>query len=357
MSIIYKKADSTFYVDVKNRVNNYFAEQGISPKGNIQLYAKAFVLIFLTIGVYVVLLWHPPQSLILNLLLWTLLGCLNAFIGFNVMHDASHGSFSESRMVNQAMLLVCEYMQGISLFLWDKKHVIIHHRYTNTDDDDDLQSYPLLRLITSQKPLKFHRYQHRYALVLYCFLYLAWVFVNDFLKYFRRKVHTTPIKKQSYTWRTHLVFFTAKIWFVFAYIVIPISVLGPFHALLGFACFAFACGFLSSIVFQLAHVVETSKYVYPEEGTNVVHAPWAVKQVEETCDFATDKNMVTVLTGGLNFQTIHHLFPGVSHIHYPAIQHLVIETCRDHGITYNHLSLGGVCRSHVRKLKILGTMP
>jgi linoleoyl-CoA desaturase len=356
MSIIYENAGSEFYVDVKNRVNTYFLNHGKSPKGNAKLYIKAFVLISSFIGVYALAV-SPAVPLFLSLLLWVVLGCLNAFIGFNVMHDASHGSFSKHRWKNQAMKFVCEYVQGISLFIWERKHVIIHHRFTNTDDDDDLQTYPLMRFMTSHKRLWAHRYQHRYALFLYCFLYFAWVFVSDYVKYFGRKIHTTIIKKQDYTWKTNVVFLTAKIWFMIAYLAIPIALLGVFQGLLGFACFVFTCGFLSSIVFQLAHVVETSNYVYPEKGTNIVRAPWAVKQVEETCDFATDNKVVTALVGGLNFQTIHHLFPNISHIHYPAIQPIVVDACRDHGIVYNHLSLIDVYKSHMRKVKKLGTEP
>jgi linoleoyl-CoA desaturase len=45
---------------------------------------------------------------------------------------------------------------------------------------------------------------------------------------------------------------------------------------------------------------------------------------------------VTWQLGGLNFQTVHHLFPDVSHIHYPKIQKIVIETCVEFKVQYNH---------------------
>jgi fatty acid desaturase len=47
---------------------------------------------------------------------------------------------------------------------------------------------------------------------------------------------------------------------------------------------------------------------------------WAVHQVETTVVFARRSRVVTWLVGGLNFQIEHHLFPRISHVHYPAIQ-------------------------------------
>lgn len=61
------------------------------------------------------------------------------------------------------------------------------------------------------------------------------------------------------------------------------------------------------------------------------------------------------MLGGLNFQIEHHLFPKVSHIHYPAISKLVKEACLDHDIVYNeHKSLGKAVSSHLFHLWKLG---
>jgi linoleoyl-CoA desaturase len=36
----------------------------------------------------------------------------------------------------------------------------------------------------------------------------------------------------------------------------------------------------------------------------------------------------------LNFQIEHHLFPRISHIHYPAISKIIRDTCREFDIPY-----------------------
>jgi linoleoyl-CoA desaturase len=62
--------------------------------------------------------------------------------------------------------------------------------------------------------------------------------------------------------------------------------------------------------------------------------------------------------GGLNFQVEHHLFPRISHVHYPAIAPIVKETAEEFGVPYQcNPTLGGAILSHVRLLKELGYTP
>jgi linoleoyl-CoA desaturase len=59
--------------------------------------------------------------------------------------------------------------------------------------------------------------------------------------------------------------------------------------------------------------------------------------------------------GGLNFQVEHHLFPKISHIHYPAISKLVRETCEEFNVRYiEYPTVISAVRAHIRHLKNLG---
>ncbi len=42
------------------------------------------------------------------------------------------------------------------------------------------------------------------------------------------------------------------------------------------------------------------------------------------------------LNGGLNYQIEHHLFPRVSHVHYPTIAPVVRRFCEERGVPYVH---------------------
>jgi linoleoyl-CoA desaturase len=59
--------------------------------------------------------------------------------------------------------------------------------------------------------------------------------------------------------------------------------------------------------------------------------------------------------GGLNFQIEHHLFPKISHIHYPAISKIVKATCEEYQLQYiEYPTMTKAIGAHVRYLKSMG---
>ncbi|MDO9375333.1 MAG: fatty acid desaturase, partial [Ferruginibacter sp.] len=59
--------------------------------------------------------------------------------------------------------------------------------------------------------------------------------------------------------------------------------------------------------------------------------------------------------GGLNFQIEHHLFPKVSHIHYPALSKIIKQTCVDFGIKYlEYPKMRHAIASHASYLRKMG---
>jgi linoleoyl-CoA desaturase len=80
-----------------------------------------------------------------------------------------------------------------------------------------------------------------------------------------------------------------------------------------------------------------------------------VHQAETSVDFSRRSRLTSWLLGGLNFQIEHHLFPRISHVHYPAISRLVEQTCREFGIRYTeHRSFWAGIGSHFRWLRRMG---
>ena len=61
---------------------------------------------------------------------------------------------------------------------------------------------------------------------------------------------------------------------------------------------------------------------------------WAENQVRTSVDYGHDSAIQTFLCGALNYQVEHHLFPGVSQYHYPAIAPMVRATCAEFGLPY-----------------------
>jgi len=117
-------------------------------------------------------------------------------------------------------------------------------------------------------------------------------------------------------------------------IALPIWLVGFLPWLVGFLIIAMSAGFILSIVFQLAHTVEHTAFPTPSADANRIENEWAIHQIETTANFATKNKLISWLVGGLNFQIEHHLFPKVSHIHYPAISKIIKQACAEYGIRY-----------------------
>ena len=343
----------TFFKDLKEKVDRYFSENKLHPAGNAKLFRKSLLQIASAASLYVVLVFFTPVTLV-ALLLCVILGLNLAVIGFNVMHEGGHQTFSRHAWLNKASAYFLNVLGG-NTYYWKIKHNVNHHTYTNIEGmDSDIDVKPFMRLHEEQPRRAYHRFQHIYWVLLYGISYLVWIFYEDFQKYFSGKVSVNNEKKTLANGE-HIIFWITKIIFVTVYVAIPIIVVGWLPWLIGFLTITFICGLAISIVFQLAHVVEGTQFhsAHPTEGN--VKLEWAVHQVNSTANFATSSKALYWLLGGLNFQIEHHLFPRVSHIHYPAVSRFVKESCRECNVVYTeYTSMFKAIVSHLRYLRRLG---
>ena len=352
--ITFANKNRQFHLELKSAVEKYFQEHKLKPTGNFTLYFKSLFFIGGTITLYVLMLaFNPAWYIVVPMAL--LMGVLLAGIGFNVMHDANHGSYSNIKWVNELLGLSLNALGG-NAFLWKQKHNIVHHTYTNIEGvDDDIFMPPFLRMSPHQKRYKLHKYQHLYMFLMYSISSVAWIWYQDFSKYFAGKILVTELKKMD--WKEHSIFWLTKSCYIGIYIVLPIACIGFLKFLLAYVCLNVALSLVLTTVFQLAHVVEHNEFVAIDHSAAKaeIENDWAIHQVETTADFATSNRLVSWFLGGLNFQVIHHLFPRVSHVHYPRIQHIIVEVCKKYGIPYKEYNtVYAAVRSHVSMMRQLG---
>ena len=55
------------------------------------------------------------------------------------------------------------------------------------------------------------------------------------------------------------------------------------------------------------------------------------RQAQTSLDYSPTSRLTGFLTGGLNLQSIHHLLPSVSCVHYPAMYPKFLAICEKHG--------------------------
>lgn len=353
--VTFESKSTLFYSEVKQRVRQYFLEKNLKETGNWKLYIKAIILVGLAVGIYVSLVSGAVTGF-LAVILAGFFGFILACIGFNIMHDACHGSYSSKKWINNVLGLTLNALGG-NAFIWKFKHNIIHHTYTNIDGiDDDIAKSPIIRQCPTQKWVPAHRFQHLYIFFVYAISSFAWIFVMDFTKYFRHKVYKTPL--QAMNKREHFIFWVSKVMYVLFYILVPVYFVGWQAWAIGFAAFHVVMGLTLALVFQLAHVVESTTFEKVYHDNQKIENDWAIHQVVTTANFACRDSIITWLVGGLNYQVEHHLFPRVSHIHYPEISRIVKHTCSKFNISYNeYYTMADAITSHVRMMRTLGQHP
>jgi len=125
--------------------------------------------------------------------------------------------------------------------------------------------------------------------------------------------------------------------------------------LVGYGVMVFVTGLFIAVVFQLAHVVEHTDFVDPSTDGSRIENEWAVHQVNTTVNFATHNKVWNWLFGGLNFQVEHHLFPRISHVHYPEINKRLKQVCAECNVQYREFpSLRSALWSHLMHLRQVG---
>lgn len=354
-NVKFNRSNTTFFKTLRARTDAYFKDNNLEPTGNAELYSKTIILFCVFLFCYITLVFFTPDSGLLSIALCGFLGFSMAVMGFNIMHDGAHGSYSSSKRVNELMALTLNLMGG-NVFLWKQKHNVNHHTYTNVEGiDDDIDIKPFLRIHKDQKKLWIHRFQHIYGLLLYGLTWLSWIFIVDYQKYFTGKTtDSTPLPKMDVA--DHFNFWLSKFIHYTVFLFIPIFFVGLLNTVIGYLVMAIVTGVVIAITFQLAHVVEHTDFVAPIDGeTTQVESEWAIHQIRTTANFGTSSRALNWVLGGLNFQVEHHLFPRISHVHYPHINKIVRQTCEEYGVVYHEFpSMFSALRSHLRHLKQIG---
>lgn len=248
---------------------------------------------------------------------------------------------------------------GGSNLNWRIQHNVLHHSFTNVHDmDEDIDSIGLLRFSPNVPRKKVHRFQVYYAWFFYGFMTLSWMTNKDFMQLSRYNKEGL-LQAQNKTFRKALIqlIFSKLLYYVYI-IAVPLLVMDVswWQVLIGFFVMHFICGIILAFVFQVAHVMPETEFMtkddYKEENEDV---SWAKHQMMTTANFENWNPLLTWYVGGLNYQIEHHLFPDISHIHYPKISKIVKKTAKEYGIQYNyHKTFGAAIFNHLRLLKQLG---
>ncbi len=339
-----------FNIKLRQRVQQYFKETGTN-KGTSFMFFKITFYVTGLLASYVSLYFSANAWLMF--LSWALIGLFTAFSALNICHDAIHGSISTNQTVNKIFSVLFNLV-GANDFVWDYSHNKVHHSYTNVQgEDEDVDAIPFVRTSPHQEHKPYHRFQKFYAPFFYSLATLSWVFAKDYVKVAQGKIGRTPMKISK---ADVIRLIGYKIVYYTIFLVLPLIFVkfSFFVVLSGFIISHLIEGFTIGVIFMLAHLVEHVEFPMPDSDGKL-EDNWAVHQLKTTANFAVKSKIVGFLTGGLNFQVEHHLFPDVCHVHYPAISKIVEETATEYGLPYHaNRTFVGAVKSHIKFLTQMG---
>lgn len=350
----HKITSSGFSKALSQRVDAYFQDLGASRHANLEMIFKTLLGFVLWIGTYLWLMTGRFSSLEI-VGVYVVHGFAQLYMAFNIAHDANHGAYSKSKGVNRALGCVFDLV-GASSYIWRLLHNDAHHSFVNIRGaDTTLISGNIFRFSPHDPRRPFHRYQHLYAPFLYCLSTLDWVLTKDYRWLFQprfgnRRIVRHPIGEL-------VLLFTAKAFYYTYMLVLPLYYLDvPWYSIvLGFFVMHFFLGFTIALIFQPNHFNEQASFPEADEEGHISN-DYIRHIFDTTVDYARGNRFTTWILGGLNLHVIHHMFPAICHVHYPALTKIVKATAAEHGLSYRETrTVTGAFLAHLKWMKSLGS--
>jgi fatty acid desaturase len=285
-------------------------------------------------GMIVFFAFHHPALKAIGILI-SAFGCMG--VGTNT-HTSTHYGTSDKRWVNEFLsYLGYPMFVGLSATYWWHKHVTLHHPSPNVvgvDSDADLLPWFAITESEVGASSGFRRFYHKHlqfwlfplALAVNCFsIQMAgWVYVIGKLRHPRERKLSHWIDAGALV--MHLV-----LWVGIPLLFLPLPAVAAFYllrnVLLGYAMYAIlAPGHFPADAQRTTEEVRhgTDFYEVQTEGTVSFRTGWLGR----------------FLCSGLDYQVEHHLFPNISHVHYPEVSKAVQAFCAQQGLSYHSYSWG-----------------
>lgn len=309
--------DPTFVDTLRERVARHLAERGLHHKSGGWIVAVESVVL---VSVFLVAWWFRATEA--SYLAAIVGGLMMARLGF-VMHSGNHHAVSRRPWLNEAVGTTMDLIGGSS-YIWKVEHQFSHHCHPNVTglDNDAEIGFPLLRFHPALPRKPWHRIQTVGLAIGMSFGLVKWV-LTDFVYLARGRATHAPFHVSSGQWAKVAVF--KSLWFGM-HVAVPVVLIGPLHGLLSTLVMLAIAAYYMEGIFIVNHL---QRDLVPVDG-----AHWAEQQVMGTANWGAGKRWTNWISGGLNHQVEHHLFPSMPVHLYPVISPVVRRTCEEFGLVY-----------------------
>jgi fatty acid desaturase len=224
---------------------------------------------------------------------------------------------------------------GLSATYWWRKHVVLHHPAPNVvgvDSDADLLPWFAITADEVHASSGLRRFYYErlqfwlfpLALALNCFSIqrAGWAYLIRMLRHSKQRKSAHWIDLSALL--LHYV-----VWIGVPLLFWPLPIVAVFYivrtTLLGYGMYA---------ILAPGHFPAEARRTTDEARHG---ADFFLVQTAGTVSFRTGL-LGRFLCSGLEYQVEHHLFPNISHVHYPEISVAVQGFCAEHGLPYRSYS-------------------
>ena len=248
------------------------------------------------------------------------LGILRGLLYTRTLHAASHYELHDKPWVNEWVSIFCSCLASSIPNHWSAQHVRDHHCFPNIYPIDKDSIYPLKIIFPQMKISWWTRYQHLYTPMVFSLASLHY-FVSDAIRIF---IDTMKSPRGN-----HLL----ERWFVILTQAILKALPFALHDL-GTAVLITLVTEMITSVFVISQTVvnhelaETTQHL-PRQGMD-----WGEWQMLTCHNWSTGSILANHISGGLNHQIEHHLFPEIHYRHYPWMSSIVRREAHKFGMPY-----------------------
>lgn len=253
-------------------------------------------------------------------------------------HEACHSTLSTNPLANYIFQFTAHPIFE-NVFIWYTQHLVSHHQYTNEEHfDSDIHVLGTTRMHSetpfceNPRPLLgtygFPQFVLKLSLATIgsCFLGPRMALEDTPHPPFSYCIQPAPPGKKPELALSMVPSAFVILWPLFAFWSNPLQA-----AFLSIWPFLGASAVWSVMVFS-SHVQEECQ---PAGTGDLAQSCWWARQAETSLDYSVASPFWTVVTAGLNSQSLHHLAPNICHCHFPRIYPRFAEICAQHGVRLN----------------------
>ncbi|MEN9611226.1 MAG: hypothetical protein RLZZ628_2040 [Bacteroidota bacterium] len=353
--IRYESSDTPeqIYRKIRQGAEQYFVQTGLPKHATVFMAYKMCILVTcIGFGYYFLTQANRFPTLFLAYFLLTFASLL---LSINLGHDAAHHAVTGNSRIDNFIFQTIFALQGLSGYVWQIRHNYSHHVLPNVmEHDSDMEMTHLILLEPDPAKAKwYHAYQHIYAPFLYTFVSLQLLFVQDF-KLFLQKDQANlhlgkiPVIEWVKMIGFKVLYFAITFGLPFIFCATPM-----WEVVVAWLLVHAIVSVFVAFTFFISHHVTELEYIEPNQEQHIVADSWIRHQITTTIDFNPESRIANFIFGGFNIHVAHHVFPEVSHEHYPALTKIIRTILAEHGLDdwYKSYTFRQGCVSHLRHLK------